>query len=209
MRRLETGGLAALIAQRGARGRTLTALAGPPGAGKSFLAAALAQKLNTADPGSAAVVPMDGFHLDDTVLEARGLRARKGAPETFDTGGLAAVLARLSANTDAEIAIPLFDRRLEIARAGAAVIPQAVRHIIIEGNYLLLARAPWREMHGFFTTTVMVKVADDLLRRRLTARWDGAGLDAAAVRAKVDDNDLVNARCVMEESVEVEIWVGA
>ena len=208
MRRLETGGLAALIAQRGARGRTLTALAGPPGAGKSFLAAALAQKLNTADPGSTAVVPMDGFHLDDTVLEARGLRARKGAPETFDTGGLAAVLARLSANTDAEIAIPLFDRRLEIARAGAAVIPQAVRHIIIEGNYLLLARAPWRTMHSLFTTTVLLKVSDETLRRRLTARWDGAGLDAAAVRAKVDDNDLVNARCVMEESVEPEIWVG-
>ena len=33
---------------------------------------------------SAAVVPMDGFHYDDAVLTAKGLRQRKGAPETFD-----------------------------------------------------------------------------------------------------------------------------
>jgi pantothenate kinase len=37
--------------------------------------------------GSAAVVPMDGFHYDDAVLAGLGLSGRKGAPETFDFGG--------------------------------------------------------------------------------------------------------------------------
>src|SRR6478672_5590706 len=70
--------------------RVLVGLAGAPGAGKSTLATHLASLV----PGS-AVVPMDGFHLADVELARRGLLERKGAPETFDAWGYAALLARL------------------------------------------------------------------------------------------------------------------
>ena len=45
-------------------------------------------------PGEAALVPMDGYHLDNAVLVERGLLPRKGAPQTFDVDGLARDLER-------------------------------------------------------------------------------------------------------------------
>ena len=68
---------------------------------------------------TAKVVPMDGFHYDDAVLEARGLRARKGAPDTFDVSGFTHLLNRL--RVEAEVAIPVFDRQMELSRAGAGI----------------------------------------------------------------------------------------
>ena len=72
-----------------AGGRLLLGITGSPGAGKSTLAAFLAETCG------AVVVPMDGFHLADVELARRGLLDRKGAPETFDGWGYAALLARV------------------------------------------------------------------------------------------------------------------
>jgi pantothenate kinase len=195
---------AATVASRGARERSLTAIAGPPGAGKSLLAERLAERLNAGEPGSAAVLPMDGYHYDDLILVPRGLRARKGAPDTFDVGGLRHMLIRLRANEEAEIMVPVFDRDLEIARAGARPIPQTVRHVIVEGNYLLLDRAPWRELRPLFATTAMLAVPTAILRQRLIARWQGQGLSGAEIDAKVEGNDLPNGRLIVEESAAAE-----
>jgi pantothenate kinase len=116
--------------------RAIIAIAGPPGSGKSTTAAWIADELNSAERGSAAVLGMDGFHFDDLVLIERGWRARKGAPETFDVAGLEHLLIRLRNNSEHEIAVPVFDRAMEISRAGARIIPQSARLVIIEGNYL-------------------------------------------------------------------------
>jgi len=193
-----------IVATRGASHRSLTAIAGPPAAGKSTTAERLQGALNAREAGSAAVLPMDGYHFDDLVLEPRGLRPRKGAPETFDVAGFAAMLARLKANVEQEIAVPVFDRDIEIARAGARMIPQTVRHLIVEGNYLLLDRAPWRSLSSIFDTTVAISVDMNELHRRLTARWQHYGLSEAEIAAKVDGNDLINARLVLAASAAAE-----
>jgi len=200
--------LTEVVAERGATTRSITALAGPPAAGKSTLAEQLASALNRREPGSSAVLQMDGYHLDDWILVPRGLRPRKGAPETFDVGGLAAMLRRLKANTELEVMVPVFDRAIEIARAGARSIPRSVRHLIVEGNYLLLDREPWRDLAAFFSTTVFIPVPLETLRQRLTDRWRGHGLAEAEVEAKVSDNDLVNARLVLEHSRSAEFEIG-
>ena len=74
--------------------RTLIALAGPPGAGKSTLAARLASDVNAqAGPGTMMVLGMDGFHLTRATLgrmpDPEEALARRGAPWTFDAAGLA------------------------------------------------------------------------------------------------------------------------
>lgn len=204
-RRVGPEDLARILAARGAAGRSLTTIAGPPGAGKSTLAGALAGMLDRAGPGSAAVLPMDGYHFDDAVLEARGQRARKGAPHTFDVGGLAAMLARLRANAEAEIAVPVFDRGLEIARAGARIIPARVRHVIVEGNWLLLDAAPWNALRPFFDTTVMLEVPMPEIAARLEARW--ATMAPEERRRRIEGNDLPNARAVLEGSGPAEFLV--
>jgi pantothenate kinase len=190
------------IRKRGSEGRSITAIAGPPGAGKSTLAESAVERLNAEEPGSAAVFPMDGFHYDDLVLVPRGLRPRKGAPETFDVAGFSHMLGRLRANKELEIAVPVFDRSIEIARAGGRMIPQSVRHIVVEGNYILLKTGDWADLHRHYDTTVLVVVPETELRRRLEERWKD--LPPADFSFKLDVNDLPNGRLVMAESAEPE-----
>lgn len=199
-RTVDLDGLADAVETHGVSGRCLVAMAGPPGAGKSTLADALVERLNRRHHAVAAVLPMDGYHYDDRVLAQLNLHARKGAPDTFDVGGLSHMLGRLRDNAEAEIAVPVFDRDLEVARAGARLIPRSVRHLVVEGNYLLLRQAPWSDLRRWFDLTVMIAVPEAELRRRLVARWVGYGLSASDIRSKVEGNDLPNGRFVATQS---------
>ncbi len=181
------------------KGRFLVALAGPPGAGKSTLAAALVAALGT---GSKAV-PMDGFHYDDAILLARNARQRKGAPDTFDVQGFLHLLRRLRVET--EVAIPLFDRDLEISRAGADIITATDRILIVEGNYLLLNEPPWTEAAPLFDLTVWIDVPEAELDRRLVTRWAHHGKSLAEARAWIDSNDLPNIRRVVAGSRAADV----
>jgi pantothenate kinase len=189
-------------------GRVICAVAGAPGSGKSTLAEDLVARLNAREPGCAALLPMDGFHYDDLHLVPAGLRPRKGAPETFDVGGLRHMLLRLRARDEAAVAVPVFDRDLEIARAGARLIPRDVRIIVAEGNYLLLAGPPWDGLRPLFDVTAMIDVPEDILRARLIARWEGYGLSPADIAAKVDGNDLPNGARVRAESAPADFVIG-
>lgn len=197
------------VAELSSAQRSIVAIAGAPGSGKSTLAERLADALNEREPGAAAVLPMDGYHFDDRILIERGLRSRKGAPDTFDVGGLAHMLQRLRNNDEEEIAVPVFDRDLEIARAGARMIPQSVRWIIVEGNYLLFDQAPWSRLRPMFDLTVLVDVPEEELRRRLVLRWLGYGLSPEAIEAKVEGNDLPNGREVLKHSQGAEFVMRA
>jgi pantothenate kinase len=182
------------IAHKGSAGkRLLIAIAGPPGAGKSTLAQALVQHLPT---GTAMVLEMDGFHYDNAVLDQLGLRARKGAPETFDFAGFAALVARIQAG-ETGIAIPVFDRRIDLARAGAAIISPQVKFVIAEGNYLLLDEAPWAALAENFDLTVFVDVEREELRHRLLRRWADLGDPPEKAEHWVRTNDMPNVDRVL------------
>jgi pantothenate kinase len=188
--------------------RVVAAIAGAPGSGKSTAADKLVTKLNGRQPGLAAVLPMDGYHYDDLHLVPAGLRPRKGAPHTFDVGGLYHTLRRLRARDEAEVAVPVFDRKIEIARAGARLIPREVSVIVVEGNWLLLDEAPWDRLRPLFDVTVMVEVPEHVLRARLRGRWERLGLTEAEIVAKLEENDLPNGRLVREGSVIPDWRVG-
>lgn len=178
-------------------GRRVMAIVGAPGAGKSTLVDRLSESLGD----SVAVLPMDGFHYDDALLHAMGRRPWKGAPDTFDVGGLRSVLARLRDPAEGAIAVPVFDRDLEISRGSARIIPPGARLILTEGNYLLLDADPWRSLRALFDVTVRIEVPEEELRRRLRRRWERYGLSEADIAFKLDENDLPNGRVVMRDSV--------
>ena len=188
------------LAGRAAGGeRVIVAVAGAPGSGKSTVAERIADALNARRDGTAAVLPMDGYHFDDLYLVPAGLRPRKGAPETFDVGGLFHTLKRLRDRED-NVAVPVFDRDIEIARAGARMIGAETPVIIAEGNYLLLGREPWSRLRPLFDVAILVDVPEAVLRARLRARWEHYGLTEEEIGWKLDGNDMPNGRVVISES---------
>ena len=193
------------IVNQGDERRCIVAIAGPPGSGKSTFAEKLEAGLNARSPGSAAILPMDGYHFDDMVLVPRGLRPRKGAPETFDVAGFLHMITRLRRNVEEEIAVPVFDRSLEIARAGARLIPRSVRTLIVEGNYLLLNKAPWNELD--YDITLMIESERDVLKTRLLRRWLDLGMGSAEACTKVDDNDMINVDLVKNNSRSADFLI--
>ena len=201
----EIASIAAAIFKRAAGAqRFVVAIAGPPGSGKSTLA----QRLNVVLPEDAsAVVPMDGFHFDDVVLDSRGLRPRKGAPETFDYAGFAALLKRIRAG-EPEIAIPVFDRSMELSRAGASIIDSEVKFVLVEGNYLLLDEEPWSALSGLFDFSIFVDVPRGELERRLLERWRGHGKSDEDARAWIASNDLPNIERVLARRRRADLVIG-
>lgn len=171
------------------RGRLL-GISGAPGAGKSTLAAAVA------DAHAGVVVPMDGFHLADVELAHRGILERKGSPESFDAWGYAALLQRVREHADHTVMAPMFERDLEQPIAGAIPVPADVGLVVTEGNYLLLDRPEWRRVRAQLDMVWHVVTDDDVRVPRLIARHTTFGKSAAAARAWVAAIDEPNSALV-------------
>jgi pantothenate kinase len=196
---MQAEGLAAeLVVKAAGRDRYIVGIAGAPGSGKSTFADALLKAL-LAKGESAVVVPMDGYHFDDIVLNARGHRARKGAWYTFDAPGFVHLIKRIK-SLEPDIAIPVFDRTMELSRAAAEVIDAKTRFIIVEGLYLLLKREPWNALKPLFDISVFVNVSKPELERRLTKRILDHGHDEAYAKNWIASNDMLNADEVIANS---------
>ena len=183
------------------RGRAVLGIAGVPGAGKTTLAEELVHAI-TRDRGRGWVahVPMDGFHLADVQLDRLGVRQRKGAPETFDAGGYAALLRRLHTETDRPVYAPGFERTLEQPIAGAMVVEPGARLVISEGNYLLLRDPAWREARAAMDAVWLVDGDDEVRVGRLVARHERFGKARGAAASWVARVDEANAALIRAES---------
>ncbi len=185
--------------------RFMVAIAGAPASGKSTLAENLRDALIRAGE-TAIVVPMDGFHYDDVILNARGHRPRKGAPFTFDAPGFASLLKRIKAG-EKDIAIPVFDRTMELARAGADIVDDKAKFILIEGNYLLLNQPPWANLRALFDYAIYLEVPVEELERRLIQRWLDLGFDMNYATNWIASNDILNIREVINNSSPADLTI--
>jgi pantothenate kinase len=185
-------GIAAEAARTG-RARVL-GITGPPGAGKSTLASALVTALT---PGTAVVVGMDGFHLSNAVLEARGSRDRKGAIDTFDDAGYAALIGRLADRRPGEppVYAPEFRREIEepIA-AGIVVADEAL--VVTEGNYLLAPGGAWPAARARMAEVWYLDLPDAERLRRLVARHRVFGKPLPDAEAWANGTDQRNAELI-------------
>jgi pantothenate kinase len=190
---VDQSGLVARIEELAAgHDRVLLGITGSPGAGKSTLAAALAEALRTRGL-PVAWVPMDGFHLADAELDRLGRRERKGAIDTFDGYGYLALLRRIASETGNTVYAPTFDRTIEQPVAGAIAVEPATRVVLTEGNYLLDESEPWGEVRRTLTEVWFCDVPDDVRRRRLVDRHIRFGKTPAHARQWVDEVDQRNA----------------
>jgi len=185
-------------------GRLMVAVSGAPASGKSTLAEFIANALSAAGR-HARYVPMDGFHLDNGILDARGLRARKGAPETFDADGFVALMRRMKHGGD--VAYPMFDRSRDLAIAGAGVIEESTDIAVVEGNYVLQNEAPWAELAEVWDLSVYLDVPEETLRQRCIQRWLDHDHTPDAAELRAEGNDMVNAKRVIENRLPADVTI--
>ena len=186
----------------GGEGRRMMAIVGPPGVGKSTLVGTL--ESHYAGEENVRFLPMDGFHLDNAVLEADGTLDRKGAPHTFDVGGLEAALSRISGASPLSppVVLPTFDRGLDKAIAGAIRVPPPPCDggdvIVMEGNYLACAdlSPEWARVASLFPVSLYIDADADALSAALVSRWLEHGLDADAALVRAQSNDIPNGESV-------------
>lgn len=181
--------------------RYFIALSGPPASGKSTISERFISDFN-AKGYQSSVLQMDGFHYDDQILKDKNLLLKKGSPETFDVMGLINFVSRLQ--KEDEVVIPIFDRSLELSRSSAVIISKNSKVILVEGNYILLNSYPWKELHKFFNSTIMINCDEKILEKRLIERWENFNLPKEEIDKKVYENDLPNGINVLKNSIEAD-----
>ena len=185
--------------------RIAIGFAGGPGTGKSTLAAELVTMLNATKPGSAALVPMDGFHMRHTKLEAMGQVDYKGAPHTFEGADFVNFLHHLKA-ASAEVSGPGYSRKIEDVVADAFTVGADVRVLVVEGNYLLLTEGPWAGIKPQLDYAVFIDVPREMVRARLMHRHGEEGLFSAERNvAHIERNDLPNYDLVCQSQDRADV----
>jgi pantothenate kinase len=180
--------------------RLVIAVAGAPGAGKSTLAARITRELGS----RAVLVPMDGFHYSQRVLDQLGRADRKGAPDTFDVDGLVVLLRRLRAQRDETVLAPVFAREIEEPIAAGIMIRPEHDVVILEGNYLLLDESPWDELASFVDESWFLSVDPVVRRERLVRRHMAFGRTRAQAEDWVATVDEPNAVLVQASSTRAD-----
>ncbi len=183
--------------------RRILGIAGPPGAGKSTLAEAVCAALG---PSTAALVPMDGFHLSNDALVRIGLRDRKGAPETFDAPGYVAMLRQVRTSLGQRVLVPSFDRDAEAVVPDAIEVPAGVPLVVAEGNYLLLDQGPWSEICQLLDEAWYLR-ADASRVPRLIARHVAFGKPPEAARDWVLRSDEANTARIAPSEARADVVI--
>mgnify|MGYP001423362355 CR=1 FL=1 len=163
----------------GAGERRVLGIVGAPGAGKSTVCAALEEQLGD----GAVIVGMDGFHLDNPVLEARARRQAKGAPDTVDVPGYVTYA-------------PRFDREIETSVGSAVPVVNTIPLVVTEGLYLLHDDGGWEQVRPLQDEVWYLEVPTEERQRRLIGRRIGHGDSVADATDWVLRVDQANADVV-------------
>ncbi|MGP4048104.1 nucleoside/nucleotide kinase family protein [Streptomyces sp. 2A115] len=185
-------------------GRRILGITGAPGAGKSTLARQLVEALG---PDTAVLVPMDGFHLSNTMLRALGRRDRKGAWDTFDADGYVHLLLRLRSCDEPVVYAPDFDREIEESIGSALSVPREIPLVVTEGNYLLSEEGSWGRVAELLDESWYLEIDDALRRQRLVARHEAHGKRHDEAVAWTHGSDQANAELVARGRTRADLVV--
>ncbi|TKY62398.1 ATP binding kinase [Spatholobus suberectus] len=202
--------------------KVLVGLAGPPGAGKSTLAHEVAKRINklwpeksssfdsqVQPPHVAIVVPMDGFHLYRSELDAmenpEEAHARRGAPWTFNPLRLLTCLKNLRIH--GSVYAPSFDHGVGDPVEDDIFVNLQHKVVIVEGNYLLLEDEVWKEISSLFDEKWFIDIDIDKAIQRVFKRHISTGKPPDIAKRRVENNDRLNAEIIMKSKKNADIII--
>lgn len=198
--------------------RILIALAGPPGSGKSTVAAQVVERLNqdSKKSNSAVALPMDGFHLTRAALSRMSNSdeafAKRGVHWTFDAEGVVRLISALHTTRDDRSIIhlaPSFDHERKDPVEQSLKIGPEVEIIIIEGNWLLFDEPPWSTISEIMDDTWFVDVDPEVAKARIAKRHIECGIETSWEEAihRTTSNDMVNGDLVRAKLIKPAVYV--
>ena len=163
--------------------------------------------LRDAVPGSAALVPMDGFHRPHAELVTNQLAEQKGTPHTFDPAGFVGALERLK-QAAGDVSLPSYSREIEDVVPDAISIAQNVPIVVVEGNYLLLRTGDWAKVRQLLDHAAFLDVPRELVRARLLRRHAEHGLfTQERNRHHIETVDLANLDLVEQSKARADLII--
>lgn len=189
--------------------RAMLAIAGPPGSGKSVLAALLTRAVQALDHDrhiNPVAMGLDGFHYPNETLRSRRvaiaghapvqMELYKGAEFTYDVEAAKAKFREIKAGHGRTVAAPAYDRRLHEPVPDRVLVPPQCRLVVVEGNYLLLDQGDWRGTASIFDLSVYVNIAPRHCKPALIARHRRGGRGQADAEQHYERVDLRNTQVV-------------
>lgn len=192
--------------------RVLIGIAGPPGAGKTTLCAAVAAAINSQHPGSAIALPMDGYHYTraelDKFKDPVEAHNRRGSHWTFDAPALADKLEQIKAvpRSEKAVLLPSFDHGVGDPVPDAYSVGQEVFYVLMEGNYLLMGAVEededpaWQRVKNVWTERWLVEIDLDEAMERVKLRHMGTNRSEEAALARIAANDRPNGEFILRRS---------
>ncbi|MCV0020236.1 fructose transporter [Mobiluncus curtisii] len=182
---------------------------GAPGVGKSEAVTRLTQLLNGyirgTQPLLAGIIPMDGFHKSNEVLQAEGLSEYKGRPDTFDVVGYLMALDRAH-DAKTVVYVPGYDRQLGQAVAARYKVERE-GVVLTEGNYLALQDGAWSLVREAIDLLIYLDVPPEVTQTRLVARHTQHGRTPEQALAWVRRVDEPNRLLVQSSKARADrVW---
>ena len=189
--------------------RIIAFVAAPPAVGKSTLVAfleRLSRECEELHPIQA--IGLDGFHYHSDYLKSHTIerdgkhvlmQSVKGCPETFNVRHF---IEKLHEMKQGDTLWPVYDRQQHDVKEDALRVTGDV--ILIEGNWLLLADAPWQMARKLADATLFLRADAKDLKERLIGRKMKGGATREAATAFYGTSDGPNARRVLRDSVAAE-----
>lgn len=205
-------------------GRLLVGVAGPPGSGKSTIAAQVVKAINQKTSagvfsGRAETVPLDGFHYTRQFLDSLPNReeayVRRGSPWTFDVDAILAFIKTLAASAEwpeakrPTILAPSFDHAVKDPKENDIEISPDTSIVVLDGNYLLLDEDKWRDIGLCLDMKILVDVGPLVARERVALRHVAAGIEPTLQRGqeRFDRNDSINGDLIRSNAVSYDLLV--
>ncbi|XP_010522764.1 PREDICTED: putative uridine kinase C227.14 isoform X2 [Tarenaya hassleriana] len=202
--------------------KRLVGLAGPPGAGKSTLANEVVSRVNklwpqkacsfdseVTPPDVAIVLPMDGFHLYRSQLDAmedpKEAHSRRGAPWTFDPAQLLNRLKKL--RNEGSVYVPSFDHGVGDPVEDDIFISLQHKVVIVEGNYVLLEDGIWMDISEMFDEKWFIDVDLDTAMQRVERRHISTGKPPDVAKWRIEYNDRPNAELIMKSKTNADVMI--